>query len=71
MKRVRKYRKGAHPMWIGEVIEAVKAREYMFLRDRPIHWAWVGNMPLMVVSGACRDKAIYPAIITEEWKASQ
>lgn len=66
-KKIRKYREGARIDGLAEMIVALNAGRYVFVRGRPYHPAVLRNWSLASLDAVCRHRSARIAELTQEW----
>jgi hypothetical protein len=64
---VKKYIRGKRLTFL-ELCAAIDRFEYVFDRDKPQHFAWMGSRPLFSLRQACHAGSIYAAILNPNYK---
>lgn len=68
MSGVRKYQEGAPIESLSEAVGMIQRDEYIMVRGRPTHPAWLRSQSLALLAGQVRGRAFARAVITEEWR---
>lgn len=67
MAYVRKYLKGPPVRGVIEAVREIMEGRYLIWRNKPMHPAWMGSMPVNMLIQTCRSGTLFFAQVNPAW----